>query len=121
MDSEKFSTPASLRKMISSKPYETTAGPLPTCCRWFAGREKVNFAMVTNWSSFAGDLIALEECELDIHLPVQNPAHMKFDVMIPFACGNGKLGVICWTVSTDEAGLRKALPVGDSISKELFP
>ena len=34
----------------------------------------VKFAMATNWSSFAGGLVQLEECEMTVHLPVQNPA-----------------------------------------------
>ena len=47
-------------------------------------------------------------------------------MMIPFASGVGengkpKKGVICWTVSTDEEGLRKALPVGGRVSEVLFP
>jgi hypothetical protein len=56
-----------------------------------------------------------------IHLPVKNPAEIMWDEMIPFTSGAGKKGVICWTVSTDEAGLRGALPVGESVSKTLFP
>ena len=79
------------------------------------------FAMITNWSTFAGDLIKLEGCELKIHLPVQNPAYCTYDLMIPFAAGGGKRGVICWTVSTDEDGLRGALPLGECVSPKLFP
>ena len=56
-----------------------------------------------------------------IHLPVQNPADCGYDLIIPFASGVGKVGVICWTVSTDEKGLRAALPVGEYVSRELFP
>ena len=40
---------------------------------------------------------------------VQNPDHCFFDLMIPFASGPGKMGVICWTVTSDEAGLRKVV------------
>ena len=58
---------------------------------------------------------------MTIHLPVQNPAYCVFDLMIPFAGGAGKVGVIIWTVSTTEAGLRDALPIGDCVSKALFP
>ena len=122
IDPSKFGTPGKLRKMLSSQPYETTGGPLPSCMRVCCGMEKGNIAMVTNWSSFAGSLINLEGCEHDIHLPVQNPANCIFDLMIPFMSGtDGKKGVIIWTISTDEAGLRASLPVGDSISQELFP
>lgn len=122
MDPDTFATPATVRKMLSSKPYKTTGRPLPSCCKWFVGGEgKVNFSMVTNWSSFAGNLLQLEGCEMVIHLPVQNPAHCIFDLMIPFASGAGKFGVICWTISTDEDGLREALPVGERVSRELFP
>ena len=72
-------------------------------------------------SSFAGGLVQLEGCELVLHLPVLNPAYVQFDMMIPFASGVGKMGVICWTVSSNEEGLRGALPVGDVVSKDLFP
>lgn len=118
VDPETFSTPAAIRKMLSSTPYQTTAGPLPGCCKEGCG---ANFAMATNWSSFAGGMVQLENCELKIHLPVQNPANCVFDLMIPFSSGPGKVGVICWTVSTDEGGLRGALPVGECVSAELFP
>lgn len=79
--------------------------------------------MITNWSSFAGSLVQLEGCELAIHLPVQNPAEVfpGTDMMIPFASGPGKVGVICWTCNSDEEGLREALPVGECVSKTLFP
>ena len=40
---------------------------------------------------------------------VQNPDYCVFDLMIPFASGPGKMGVICWTVTSDEAGLRKVV------------
>lgn len=118
LGSETFATPATLRKMYASTPYQTTSRPLPKCC---AGRRAWSFGMVTNWSSFAGELVPLDGCELAIHLPVMNPAYCVYDLMIPFASGVGKRGVICWTVSSDEEGLRKALPVGESVSKELFP
>jgi len=121
MDPGTFASPAAVRKMLSSTPYETTLRPLPGCCRWACGKESAKFAMATNWSSFAGGLVQLEGCEMVIHLPVQNPAYCVFDLMIPFASGVGKLGVICWTLSTDEDGLRQALPVGESVSTVLFP
>eukprot|EP00555_Chaetoceros_dichaeta_P007430 CAMPEP_0198270590 /NCGR_PEP_ID=MMETSP1447-20131203/45643_1 /TAXON_ID=420782 /ORGANISM="Chaetoceros dichaeta, Strain CCMP1751" /LENGTH=144 /DNA_ID=CAMNT_0043962691 /DNA_START=60 /DNA_END=494 /DNA_ORIENTATION=+ len=121
MDSGTFATPAAVRKMLSSTPYETTVKPLPSCCGWFCGKESANMAMVTNWSSFAGGMVQLEGCEMVIHLPLQNPANCVFDLMIPFASNVGKMGVICWTVSTDEEGLREALPVGERVSSELFP
>lgn len=121
LDSDVFGTPAALRQMYSSMPYKTTGRPLPGCCGGCFGGDS-SFAMVTNWSSFAGELVVLEGSEMVIHLPVKNPEHCVYDLMIPFASGSqGKKGVICWTVSTDEDGLRKALPVGESFSKELFP
>lgn len=121
MDPDTFATPATVRKMLSTKPYVTTGRPLPGCCKWACGRESAKFAMVTNWSSFAGDMVQLQDCEMVIHLPVQNPAYCVYDLMIPFSSGVGKVGVICWTVSTDEAGLCYALPVGECVSTELFP
>jgi hypothetical protein len=121
MDPDTFGTPADIKKMLASTPFQTTKRPLPGFCSWLCGRESAKFAMVTNWSSFAGGLIQLEGCELVIHLPVQNPAYCVYDLMIPFASGVGKVGIICWTVSSDEEGLRKALPVGECVSKELFP
>jgi hypothetical protein len=117
LDPDVFATPATLRKMYSSTPYKTTERPLSGCC----GCADASFAMVTNWSSFAGGLITLEGCELVIHLPVQNPVNCVYDLMIPFSSGVGKKGVICWTLNSDEEGLRKALPVGECVSKELFP
>merc|ERR1719230_1108331 len=102
MDSGTFGTPGAVRKMLSATPYQTTMKPLPGCCAWACGRESANFAMATNWSSFAGGLVQLEGCDMLVHLPVQNPAYCTFDYMIPFASGVGKVGVICWTVSTDE-------------------
>ena len=77
--------------------------------------------MATNWSSFAGGLVQLPGCEMVIHLPVMNPANCVYDLMVPFASGVGRVGVMCWTVSSDEAGLRAALPVGECVSRELFP
>ena len=50
--------------------------------------------MATNWSSFAGDEggLKIEGCEVTVHLPVKNPAHCVFDLMIPFMAGGGKKG-----------------------------
>eukprot|EP00586_Coscinodiscus_wailesii_P020264 CAMPEP_0172498320 /NCGR_PEP_ID=MMETSP1066-20121228/112157_1 /TAXON_ID=671091 /ORGANISM="Coscinodiscus wailesii, Strain CCMP2513" /LENGTH=425 /DNA_ID=CAMNT_0013271551 /DNA_START=86 /DNA_END=1363 /DNA_ORIENTATION=+ len=116
LDSDVFGTPARLRRMYSSRPYKTTGRPLPKCCCGAA-----SFAMVTNWSSFAGEMVALRGCEMIIHLPVLNPAYCVYDIMIPFASAVGKKGVLCWTVSTDEDGLREAMPLGDRVSKDMFP
>jgi len=91
MDSGTFVTPATVRKMLSSTPYMTTVKQLPGCCAWAYGKESANMAMVTNWSSFAGGVVQLEECEMVIHLPVQNPANCLFDLMIPFASKAGKI------------------------------
>lgn len=116
MDDGVFGSPADLREMYATTPYATTTRTLPgACC---AG--KVSFAMVSDWASFAGDLVPLDGCELLVHAPVVNPAAILWDMMIPFASGKGR-GVLCWTVSTDEAGLRKHLPVGGSVSDALFP
>ena len=71
-------------------------------------------------ASFA-HVVELENCETLIHLPVKNPAEIMWDEMIPFKSHADRTGVLCWTVSTDEEGLRKALPVGDCVSRELFP
>ena len=121
MDPTTFATPATVRKMLTSTPHVTTSQPLPTCCGWMCGKDSANFAMATNWSSFAGGMVQLEGCELTVHLPVQNPAYCVFDLMIPFASGVGKIGVIIWTVSSDADGLKHALPVGDCVSTALFP
>jgi len=120
VDPGTYATPGGVRKMMSKQPYQTTSRPFPSCCSWFCGRDSANFAMVTNWSSFAGDLLSIEGCELDIHLPVMDTAEMTFDVMVPFTSQKGKKGVICWVVNSDEEKLRKALPVGELVSKELF-
>ena len=121
MDTETFATPAHVRKMLSSTPYKTTMRELPGFCPWLFGRESANFAMATNWASFSGKLVELDGCEMDIHLPVHNPAYVMFDLMVPFTRGPGKTGVICWTVSSDEDGLKAVLPVGDCVSRSLFP
>jgi hypothetical protein len=121
MDPGVFHEPYSIRKMLKTMPYKTTEGPFPTCCGWACCGQNGKFGMVTNWSTFAGELIELEGCEMVIHLPVQNPAACVFDLMIPFSSKVGKIGVICWTVDTDEKSIKEALPVGECISKELFP
>jgi len=118
LGSEVFETPATLRKMYATTPYQTTTRPLPKCC---GGLKDWKTAQVSNWSTFAGEMVALDECTLTIHLPVVNPAYCVFDMMIPFASAVGKKGVICWTVNSDEEALRKALPVGERVSKELVP
>ena len=66
-------------------------------------------------------MINLEGCEHIIHLPVMNPAYCCYDYMIPFKSNKDKVGVLCWTTSSDEEGLRKALPVGKMVSDTLFP
>ena len=57
---------------------------------------------------------------------VLNNRYCVFDLMIPFSSSGGtgsssSVGVIIWTISTDEQGLRAALPLGDCVSTELFP
>ena len=59
-------------------------------------------------------------------MPAMNPAYIYWDYMIPFvtgvdAEGGVKKGVLCWTTSSDEATLKAALPVGESVSSVLFP
>ena len=121
MDQDTFGTPAAVRKMLSSTPHQTTMRPLPSCCKWMCCRDSAKFAMSVNWATFAGNIVTFDECELSVHLPVHNPAYVMFDLMVPFALGGGKTGVMCWTVSSDEDGLRNALPVGDCVSRDLFP
>ena len=105
-----------MRAMYATTPYATTTRRLPGCC--CAGR--VSFGQVSDWASFA-HVVELENCETLIPLPVKNPAEIMWDEMIPFKSHADRTGVLCWTVSTDEEGLRKALPVGDCVSRELFP
>ena len=116
LDAGVFESPAALRAMYATAPYATTTRRFPGCC--CAG--KVSIGMVTSWASFA-HVVELENCETLIHLPVKNPAEIMWDLMIPFKSKADQTGVIIWTVSTDEEGLRKALPVGDCVSSELFP
>ena len=121
-DPDTFGTPALIRNMLNSTPYQTTMTPLPSCGGWRTGKDSAKFSMVANWSSLAGDLIQFESCETIIHLPVKNPAYMAYDMMIPLATGKGgKKGLLCWTVSTDVNGLKEALPEGGVVSKALFP
>ena len=61
-----------------------------------------------------------------LHLPVMNPSYIYWDYLIPFVSGVDaegavKKGVMCWTVNSDEAALKAALPVGKSVSDMLFP
>ena len=123
MDSDTFGTPAAVRKMLSATPHQTTGRPLPSCCGWMACRanDSGRFAMATNWASFAKNIPQIDGCELEIHLPCHNPAHCLYDLMVPFSAGKDKQGVMCWTVNSDEDGLKAALPVGDCISRDLFP
>lgn len=79
------------------------------------------FAMASNWASFAGDVLHLEGCEMEIHLPVKNPAHCVFYKMVPFATKPGKVVLLCWVVSADEKALRQGLPVGSTVNPDLFP
>jgi len=120
MDPATFSKPASVRKVLSSTPYQTTGMPLPSCCSWLMG-EKMKTGMITNWSSFAGNLVQLESCKMKVHLPVLNPDMVMWDNMVPFAYEAGEIGLLCWSTSLDENGLREALPVKGCISQELFP
>jgi len=116
---EVFGTPADLRRMYAEVPYVTTKRPLPGPCECSS-----TFAQVSNWASFAGELVQLEGCELVIHLPALNPAYATMggaDQMVPFSYGVGKKGVLCWVVNTNEAALREALPVGGTVSEKLFP
>jgi len=121
VDEGTYKTPGTIRKMLTAPPpFVTTTRPFPSCCGWFCGRDSANFAMVTNWSTFSEDLVKIDGCELCIHLPVMNTEEVAWDVMVPFTAQKGKKGVICWVVNTDEEKLRKALPVGELVSKELF-
>ena len=112
---EVFATPATMRKMLSSKPYKTTVRELPGCCG--DGRT----AQISNWGSFSGDLPEPEGCKLELHIPVVNSSYVFFDNAIPFQAGNGRKGIICWTLNADEEGIRKGMPVGDCVSSILFP
>jgi hypothetical protein len=115
LDSEVFSTPAGIRQMMTEKPMVTTKKKLPGCC----GGCGVKVAQLSNWSSFAGGLVPLDGCEMGIHLPVV--VGVFFDCMCIFTADTGRKGVICWTLRCDENGLRAALPLGESLSKDLFP
>jgi hypothetical protein len=121
LDDEVFGAPGNIRKMLGTKPYATTKKPFPSCAKWLCGKDSASAGMVTNWSSFAGNLVVIPECQLSMHLPVKDPDAVAFDCMIPFASRPGETSVLCWTTSTDEAGLRAALPVGEVVSDALFP
>ena len=122
MDSSTFGTPGAVRNMLANTPFKTTTLPLPTCFGWMCGGDSASFAMASNWASFAGDLLPIEGSEHNLHLPVKNPAYCVFDLMVPFASSPGKVGVLMWTVSSDEKGLRKNMPcLGERLSSDLFP
>jgi hypothetical protein len=121
LDDEVFGAPGNIRKMLGTRPYKTTEKPFPSCAKWLCGKDSASTGMVTNWSSFAGNLVVIPECQLTMHLPVKDPDAVAFDCMIPFASRPGETSVLCWTTSTDEAGLRAALPVGEVVSDALFP
>ena len=110
-----FATPASMRKMLSSKPYKATVQDLPSCC---CGDGKT--AQITNWATFGGD-VKLEGCELRLHIPVLNSANILWDNAVPFAAGNGRKGIICWTLNASEDGIQKGMPVGEVVDRTLFP
>jgi hypothetical protein len=117
-----FESPGRIREMLNAgQPYRTTAKPLPSCGKWLCGVDSARAGMVTNWSSFAGDLVKIPNCALEMHLPVKDPAAINFDCAIPFVSKPGEISVMCWTTSTDEAGLFAALPVGEVLSDSLFP
>ena len=104
LDDATFASPGRIRAMLGNVPYETTERPFPSCAKWCAGMDRASAGMVTNWSSFAGDLVSIPDCELALHLPVKHPDAMMFDCAIPFASRPGETSVLCWTISTDEAG-----------------
>jgi hypothetical protein len=117
-----FESPGRIREMLNAgQPYRTTDKPLPSCGKWLCGVDSARAGMVTNWSSFAGDLVKIPNCALEMHLPVKDPAAINFDCAIPFVSKPGEISVMCWTTSTDEAGLFAALPVGEVLSDSLFP
>ena len=113
MGSEVFETPATLRKMLSTKPYKPSVHDLPGCCG--DGRT----AQITNWSSFSGDLPEPEGCKLVLHLPIL-PGVM-WDNAIPFVASKGRKGIMTWTLNADEEGVRKGMPVGECVDDVLFP
>jgi len=67
MDTETFASPAAVRTMLSATPCVTTQRPLPRFCGWACGSESAKFAMASNWSSFAGEIVRPEGCE--VHTP----------------------------------------------------
>mgnify|MGYP001032727268 CR=1 FL=1 len=122
MDETTFGTPAKVRKMMTSgPPWKARNNPLPSFCGWLVGKDSINSAMATNWSSFAGNLIEFEGCELELHMPLFNPAYNYYDKLIPFAAGNGRKGVVMFVKYGDEAGIKDVMPVGDSINSKMFP
>ena len=52
-----------------------------------------------------------------------NPDSVFFDLMVPFTSRPGTTSLLCWTVSSDVEGLRRALPVAANapVFDELFP
>ena len=89
---EVFATPASLRNMYSVIPYKTTQRRLPSIFGGCCG-SNARFAMTTNWSTFAGNMISLDGCELQLtyHCRIRL-LRVRFDDTI--SCRPGKRAVL---------------------------
>lgn len=92
-------TPGRIRQSLQSyRRTETILDPAPS----FWTKATAPFALVTNWSSFAGsstnttNALAIDDCREELHIPLYDPVSLvptKSAVMIIFRAGPKRVGV----------------------------
>lgn len=95
--------------------YRRAASDPPTPLPSFMQQLRARVSLVTNWASFAGDMV-LDGCEVDLHLPCLNPQELTYAAVI-FKPIPGKLAVLMMT--RDSADLTSAIastPLGDLVA-----
>ena len=115
-DEETYGSPSSIRKSLrQGPPFRTVKNSLPG----FWEASLCRLGQITNWSTFAGDLI-LDGCEQLLHLPIYDTGMIPFDCAIVFRPMPGKLAVMYFAKTVGREELLSSCELGEPVSIKIF-
>jgi hypothetical protein len=103
--------PVLIRKMLDQgPPFKTRTKPFPGFWKTIFSK----MALITNWSTFAGDF-TLEGCKQLLHIPVYENKNVPYDTAAIFQAQPGRLAVAFWVSSIEKSHLLATRELGEAL------
>lgn len=115
-DHEGYATPHAIRGALNGEPPYSRAENLPGCSSCQGNWN----AMISNWSSISKGAVNLPKCEQTLSIPYVNVNEAIVDMCVVFNAKPGQVAIMVFLHNHSLEDLRRELPVGGCVSKEMF-